>query len=152
EHIAKDPEQGRVALDIDVVRSAVDVQRERHAVEGKRVRTRPQLHERIAKTFVLARMARSRSVDRDHNAALEGAIRSVLLNGLNRQATAPFAMRRGRSEASPCAVMKTIGIASPRRINSCWRAGPLMPGKPTSRIRQSVARKASDSRNASAEA
>ena len=37
---------------------------------------------------------------------------AVSLNGLKRHATAPPASRRGRSDLSPCAVMKTIGIVA----------------------------------------
>ena len=50
-----------------------------------------------------------------------------------------------------CAVMKTIGISCRRRISSCCRSGPDMPGIATSRIRQLVSPTTSDARNASAD-
>src|ERR671930_159875 len=47
--------------------------------------------------------------------------------------------------------MKTTGRALPRRDSSCCRAGPLMPGSATSRMRQSVWSTSFESRNSAAE-
>src|SRR4029077_18103907 len=73
------------------------------------------------------------------------------LNGLKRHSVAPSANRRERTLVSPCAVMKTVGIACRRRINSRCRSGPDMPPNATSRMRHLVRVTYSDERNASAD-
>src|SRR5439155_13670585 len=85
------------------------------------------------------------------SAVLSACKRSVGSNGLNRQSTAPWAIKRGRTIASRCAVMKTIGIARSRRVSSCCRSGPVIPGIATSRTRHLVSATDSEARNSSAD-
>src|SRR5215207_1832996 len=47
--------------------------------------------------------------------------------------------------------MKMIGMRVPCCLSACCRSGPLMPGKPTSRIRQLVLAITAEPRNASAD-
>ncbi len=53
------------------------------------------------------------------SAASTASISAVSLKGLNKQATAPAARRRGWSDLSAFPVMKTIGTPCPRRASSC---------------------------------
>ena len=54
---------------------------------------------------------------------------AVSLNGLNKHATAPAAMRRGWSDLSPCAVMKTIGMAISAAIQFLLKIWSAHPGQ-----------------------
>src|SRR6185369_2339157 len=79
------------------------------------------------------------------------ASRDSILNGLRKKPTAPALSARRFMASSAWADIKMIGTSSRDAFKSCCNSSPLMPGKFTSRIRQTDARDASESRNSSAE-
>src|ERR1700752_806599 len=74
-----------------------------------------------------------------------------MLNGLRKKPTAPALRARSCIASSAWADMKIIGTSRLAAFRRCCRSSPLMPGKFTSKIRQTDARDASESRNSSAE-
>src|SRR5689334_16832848 len=74
-----------------------------------------------------------------------------MLNGLRKKPTAPALTARDRAASSAWADMKMIGTSRRDAFSTCCNSNPLMPGKFISRIRQTDARDAAESRNSSAE-
>src|SRR6185369_10655381 len=79
------------------------------------------------------------------------ASRDSILNGLRKKPTAPALSARRFMASSAWADIKMIGTSNRDAFRRCCNSRPLMPGRFTSRIRQTDARDASESRNSSAE-